>query len=135
MHKVIRHKCPTLFEQMSQVTDKRKRRSYQVAELLTGGIAMFLLKETSRNAFNNDRSERFKENYFRIFKMRLPHMDTAHTFLASLAAFELEDLKAAFVATLIEQKMFQCIPNGTQKGLKTIKQKIKIRKLLDLERI
>ena len=67
---------------------------------------MFLLKETSRNAFNNDMSERFKENYFRIFKMRLPHMDTAHTFLASLAAFELEDLKAAFVATLIEQKMF-----------------------------
>jgi len=105
MHKVIKGKCPGLFVQMEQLADKRKRKDYQVAELVTGGIAMFLFKETSRNAFNNDRSERFKRNYFKIFRLRLPHMDTVDAFLRLLSPYELENLKAALVSGLIEQKV------------------------------
>jgi hypothetical protein len=36
---------------------------------------MYIFKEGSRNAFNNDRQEEnFKKNYQKIFKMQLPHM-------------------------------------------------------------
>lgn len=90
---------------MAKFTDKRKRRDYQVSELVTGAIAMFLFKETSRNALNNDRSEHFRNNYFKIFKLRLPHMDTADAFLRLLPPHELEGLKAGLVGCLIEQKV------------------------------
>jgi hypothetical protein len=67
---------------------------------------MFLLKETSRNAFNLDRDrEIFKSNYFKIFKLRLPHMDTAEDYLRKLEPDELEQLKATLVKGLIEQKV------------------------------
>lgn len=90
---------------MSSLHDQRKRRDYQVAELVTGAIAMFLFKETSRNSFNNDRCERFKSNYFKIFRLRLPHMDTVDSYLRLLPPYELEQLKAALVGGLIEQKV------------------------------
>lgn len=105
LHKVIKTKFPKLFEQMSALTDKRKRRNYQVTELITGAISMFLFKETSRNAFNNDRSERFNSNYTKVFKQRLPHMDTVDAYLRLLSPIELENLKAVLISGLIEQKV------------------------------
>lgn len=105
LHKAIKGKCPKLFEQMAGLTDQRKRKDYQVAELITGALAMFLFKETSRNAFNNDRCEQFKSSYFNIFGLRLPHMDTVDAFLRKLPPCELENLKATLVSGLIEQKV------------------------------
>jgi hypothetical protein len=105
LHKAIKSKCPKLFEQMAALTDQRKRKDYQVAELITGALAMFLFKETSRNAFNNDRCEQFKSSYLKIFRLRLPHMDTVDDFLRKLPPFELENLKATLVSALIEQKV------------------------------
>lgn len=90
---------------MGHLTDHRKRRDYQVAELITGAISMFLFKETSRNSFNNDSCERFKNNYYKIFKLRLPHMDTVDSYLRGLSCYELEQLKAVLVSGLIEQKV------------------------------
>jgi len=90
---------------MSALTDNRKRRDYKVSELITGAIAMFLFKETSRNSFNNDRSEHFIKNYSKIFRQRLPHMDTVDAFLRLLLPNELENLKAALMSGLIEQKV------------------------------
>lgn len=91
---------------MELLEDHRKRRAYTVAELITGCIALFLFKEASRNAINNDRKEeKFRKNYKRIFKLSLPHMDTADEFLRLLSAVELERLKAAMVSGLIEQKV------------------------------
>ena len=69
---------------------------------------MFLFKETSRNAFNNDSKEgHFKQNYLRVFKLRLPHMDTVEDFLRLLQPEALEALKAALIAGLIEQKVLR----------------------------
>lgn len=69
---------------------------------------MFLFKETSRNAFNNDRREgHFKQNYLKVFKLRLPHMDTVDDFLRILRPEELEALKSALIAGLIEQKVLR----------------------------
>lgn len=68
---------------------------------------MFLLRQTSRNAINNDRKEaHFSENYYKIFGQRLPHLDTVDDYLRLLDNMELEDIKAALVAGLIEQKVF-----------------------------
>ena len=68
---------------------------------------MFLFKETSRNAFNNDSKEEcFKKNYQKIFKRRLPHMDTVDEFLRHLDSSELEIVKSALVSALIEKRVF-----------------------------
>ena len=106
VNKVIRHFTPTLFEELASLTDGRKRKSYQVAELVTGCISLFLFKEETRNALNNDRREaKFAQNYFRLFKLRLPHMDTVEAFLRILPGKELEKLKATLVAGLIDRRV------------------------------
>lgn len=106
MLKTIRHYFPDFFERMELLEDHHNRRAYTVAELVTGCIALFLFKEASRNAINNDRKEnQFRKNYERVFKRRLPHMDTADDFLRLLSAEELEQLKAAMISSLIEQKV------------------------------
>jgi beta-galactosidase beta subunit len=44
-----------MFDKMREIEDYRKKSDYQLAELRTRSIAMFIFKEGSRNAFNNDR--------------------------------------------------------------------------------
>ena len=66
---------------------------------------MFLFKETSRNAYNNDRRDvGFAKNYYRHFKLQLPHPDTIDAVIRTLSTQELEELKAHLVAQLFEQK-------------------------------
>lgn len=106
MLKTMRHYFPDFIERMQSLQDPRKRKAYTTAELIMGCIALFLFKETSRNAINNDRKEKqFRDNYRRIFKQELPHMDTVNDFLRLLAPGELEQLKATMISSLIEQKV------------------------------
>jgi hypothetical protein len=71
-----------------------------------GGIAMFLFKEDSRNAFNNDRKEvKFADNYTKLFKMELPHMDTVKDVFCPLVYTELEKVKAKMVSKLVRNKI------------------------------
>lgn len=87
--------------------DPRKRKGYSLAELVVGGIMLFVFKEGSRNAFDNDRREaRFRKNYRRAFKLRLPGMDAVEDLYRVLGEGELENLKHLLVKTLIEKKMF-----------------------------
>ena len=66
---------------------------------------MFLFKEGSRNALNNDRQEEnFSKNYKKIFKMRLPHMDTVDRVMRKLKEKELEELKTSMVRNLLEKR-------------------------------
>ena len=66
---------------------------------------MFLFKADSRNSFNNDRKEKkFLENYQKIFKMRLPHMDAVNNVMKKLNERELEELKKSMLRNLIEKK-------------------------------
>lgn len=79
-----------------------------MAEILTGGLFMFIFKETSRNAYNNDRrEEHFRKNYFKFFKLNLPHADAVDDVLRELMPAQLETLKAHLVSVLIEQKVFR----------------------------
>ncbi len=79
-----------------------------MSEIITGCIAMYLLKETTRNNFNLQRSEEFfKDNYFKIFNKRLPHMDTVDRVIAQLSTEEIEKIKRALVSALVEQHVFR----------------------------
>jgi hypothetical protein len=80
-----------------------------MSEIITGCIAMFLFKETSRNAFNLQREVgHFQDNYEKIFKKRLPHTDTVDRVMCRLSPQDLESINAAFVSRLIEQRLFRC---------------------------
>jgi hypothetical protein len=46
---------------MREIYNSRKKSDYQLAELIMAGIARFIFKEGSRNAFNNDRFESIQE--------------------------------------------------------------------------
>jgi len=99
---------PELFEDLAKLEDPRKRRYYSMAELLMGCIALFLFKQGSRNALNNQWCEaNFRRNYKRLLGVSLPHMDTVDALLRQLSPDVLEELKASLIAALIEQKVLQ----------------------------
>ena len=76
--------------------------------IMTGALFMHLFKETSRNAYNNDRREAcFRKNFFRYFKFHLPHGDPVDEVLRELPPGELEALKAHLVSGLLEQKILR----------------------------
>jgi len=79
-----------------------------MTEIVVGGLFMFLLKETSRNAYNNDRREsKFRKNFHKYFHFNLPQADATDDVLRILVPEELENLKAHLVSGLIEQKFFR----------------------------
>jgi hypothetical protein len=108
MHLAIVHHFPLLFEWMREIEDCRKKQSpYELTELLTACLAMFLFKSESRNGFNNLRKDlRFKKNYKRLFKCSLPHMDTVDRVIRLLNDEQLELLKQRMVQTLLRRKVF-----------------------------
>jgi len=103
--KTINHFFPDLFDRIREIEDCRKKSEYELVELITACIAMFIFKEGSRNAFNNDRDEGdFEENYENIFHMRLPHMDTVDNVMQKLHESELESLKTDMIRNLLQKK-------------------------------
>jgi hypothetical protein len=104
--KTIHHVFPNLFDQLRQVEDCRQKSDYTLVEILLAGIMLFVFQEGSRNALNNKRDEKkFRKHYERLFKLRLPHLDTVHRVLCRLPDTELEQLKHTLVKTLLEKKM------------------------------
>jgi len=92
----------------SLLPDSRKHIEYSMAEVLTGALFMQIFKETSRNAYNNDRREaRFRENFYKCFRLNLPQADTIDDVLRKLDPIHLEILKADLVSSLFEQKLFR----------------------------
>lgn len=102
--KTIHHFFPDLFEQLRQIEDCRRWSDYALSEILMAAIALFIFQQGSRNAFNNLRQEaKFAKHYRRLFKRRLPHLDTVRV-LCRLADEVLERLKQGLVKTLLEKK-------------------------------
>ena len=106
LFKTIEHFFPDLFEQLRQVEDCRQKSDYARDELLMAGIALFLFQQGSRNAFNNKAQEgKFRKHYQRLFRLRLPHLDTVHRVMCRLAEEALERLKHWLVKKLLEKKV------------------------------
>ncbi|MDM8522618.1 hypothetical protein QUF80_04530 [Desulfococcaceae bacterium HSG8] len=106
--KTISHYFPDLFDKISKLEDCRKKKHYELAELIMACVFMFIFKKGSRNAFNNERSEEeFKANYETIFKVRLPHMDTVDEVMRISDERQLEKLKTEMIGVLIKRKTFR----------------------------
>ena len=105
LFKTIHHFFPNLFDQLRQLEDCRQKADYTLVEILLAGIALFVFQQGSRNALNNKREEeKFRKHYWRLFKLRLPHLDTVHRVLCRLPEAELEQLKHALVKTLLDKE-------------------------------
>ena len=99
MRQTIHHFCPDLPARLELIVDPRERREYSMTEILMGAIFLYICKEDSRNAFNNDRAkDAFKANYETLFGKRLPHMDTVDTVLRGVNNDEIERLKAGVMS-------------------------------------
>ena len=78
------------------------------------GISLFLFKQGSRNAYNNDRKDKqFLDNYQKLFGMKLPHLDTPDGFFRNLSDNGLEQVKTGMVSRLIRNKV---IDDGKFRG-------------------
>lgn len=105
---VIAKRFPELFSLFNELEDSRKRAGYSIAEIATGALFMHLFKEESRNAYTNDRRDAiFAKNYYRHFKLRLPHPDTIDGIMRVLKPEHLEGLRAELVSSLFEQKVLR----------------------------
>ena len=108
LHTTIDHHFPDLYETIEAIPECRKPPHSTMLELIMAGIAMFLFKKESRNAMNNERDEpQFRKNYERLFKTRLPHMDTVEDVMEVLEPEHSELLKTALVRGLLAKKILR----------------------------
>jgi len=106
--KVIDSHFSELKHSSNILTDSRKRRIYSMTEVVLGALFMYIFKETSRNAYNNDwREACFRKNFFKYFGFNLPHADAIDDVLRVLPPAELEELKVHLVGGIIEQKILR----------------------------
>jgi hypothetical protein len=105
LRKTIFHHFPDLYEQLAAIPECRQQPDYNLVEIIMAGVAMFLLKKDSRNAMNNERNEpQFRKNYERLFKARLPHMDTVEEVMKLLKPDHIERLKTELIKGLLMKK-------------------------------
>jgi hypothetical protein len=105
LRKTIYHHFPDLYEKIEAIPECRKQPDYPLLDLIMAGIAMFLFKQGSRNAMNNERDEpRFRQNYERLFKAWLPHMDTVEAVMRELEAHHMATLKTELMKGLLTRK-------------------------------
>lgn len=105
---MIFHYFPNFYDIIREIEDCRKRKIYELTELITAAIMMFIFKKGSRNAFNNERdSEEFLRNYERIFGVRFPHTDTVDEIMRKINEKDMEKLKISLIHILIRKKVFQ----------------------------
>ena len=108
LSQTIDHHFPDLYEKIEAIPECRKQPDYSLVELILAGVAMFLFKQGSRNAMNNKRDEpKFRQNYARLFKARLPHMDTVEDVMRVLDAHHIETLKTELVKALLAKKLLR----------------------------
>jgi hypothetical protein len=108
--KVIKHYFPHIREAIkANVGDARDPRGkkYSMDEAILSVVAMFLLKEGSRNSYNQDRAEgNFTRGVRRLMKIRLLHGDTFNDILANVSEDDLQRLKAMMAKVLVSKKVF-----------------------------
>lgn len=105
--KTINQFFPKFIRSLQEIKDFRKGNKYEMSEILMGSIIMYLLKEGSRNALNNDRmDEVFKSNYKKLFGgLNLPHMDTVDDVFRVISPEELEKVKVKMIRELMKKKV------------------------------
>ena len=105
MYRTIEHFFPDLFTWMRKIEDCRSKSEYELAEIITACLSMFLFKAGSRNEQNNLQNDpKFRKNYKKLFKLDLPHPDTVSNVMKVLGESHLEKLKRRMIQALLHQK-------------------------------
>jgi hypothetical protein len=79
-----------------------------MAEIIMGGVSIFLFKTGSRNQLNNNRKDgNFSAWYEQLFGMKLPHQDTVYDILSEIPEDELENIETDAISGLFEQKFLR----------------------------
>ena len=104
---VLKRHYPDFEALLNSIPDHRERHTFQVAEVIMAGLAMFIFKRGSRNHTDKMVTGYCEANYVKLFGCRLPVMDTVDKFLRGLSPDELEKLKQVLVRRLIEKKVLE----------------------------
>jgi hypothetical protein len=108
LSQTLNHFFPDLRQRLAEIADPRTSSVYGIDEIIFAAIAIFLLKEGSRNQMNNSRRDKqMQRNFHSLFGFRLPHMDTVDDVLRDLEVEELENLRVAMVRLLLDKKLLR----------------------------
>jgi len=102
---VLKNHYPDFYDLLGSIPDHRKRRTYNVAEIIMGGLFMFIFKRGSRNNADKTVTSKFEDNFIKVFGLRLPIMDTVNVFLKALSPADLEKIKQVLVKQLIQKRV------------------------------
>ena len=87
---------------ISALCDPRKGVQYSIEEIVMAGIVLFLLKCSSRNAFNHKAKDvQFRGNYYRMFRLGLPHMDAVNELFEKMDTEAFEALRCRLLSSLM----------------------------------
>jgi len=106
--KVLHGFFPKLISSLNNLDDPRQRKDYQTKEIHMAAISLFMFRQGSRNAINLDRKDPlFRENYEKVFDLRLPQFDAVEKVFRNCNDEGLEALKAGIVSDLIRGKKLE----------------------------
>ena len=105
--KVLKNHFPDLQARLLSLNDPRNGEQYTIEELIMSAIVLFLLNCDSRNDFNSKvKNKEFRHNYYRMFRLNPPHIDTVNDLFKAMEPQELEYLRCRLVNALIEKRVF-----------------------------
>lgn len=104
---VAKRTWPNFNAMLEHIPDHRKRKTYDVGEILMAGIAMFVFRRKSRNHADKSVRGNFEKNYHTLWGLRLPILETVDKFLRKLPPEEIEFLKRELVKQLLRRKTLE----------------------------
>lgn len=104
---MLKRHYPSFNELLNSLPDHRQRKTYEIAEIIMAGLAIFIFKRGSKHNTDKLFTTGFEQNFMTLFGLRLPVIETVNTFLKQLPPEELETLKQIMVKTLVEKRALE----------------------------
>lgn len=100
----IKHHFPTFFEDLNALPDYRKRKEYEMYEIVFGNLLIFLTRSGSRNQFDLSVNQNMADNILKLFDVKLSIGDNLDKVISRLSAECLSELKMKMIKHLISKK-------------------------------
>lgn len=107
---MIQHHFPNLKEIFREsIVDPRRVKStlYRLEELVLSCVYMYMMRQGSRNKMNCEGDhQKYKQNFKKLFGIKLPHMDTTNNLFEKLDEKYLEICKTKLIQKLLKNRVF-----------------------------
>jgi len=100
----IKHHFPTFFEDLNALPDYRKRKEYEMYEIVFGNLLIFLTRSGSRNQFDLSVNQNMADTIFKLFDVKLSIGDNLDKVISRLSERCLSELKVKMIKHLITKK-------------------------------